>query len=299
MEVEGSHNKLFLSIFIVLVFILVSFSVANILHLSVSEYKISIIHNGKPIYATDPSSIYHNFGFGLYFYNNASYCDALFNETQGTTNSATHIFDGNALIGDVPLSNYENKMYAVSPYIWTESSANGIYIAAYFQSKDTYNPVLNYQELLKLTKNFSFTFDLPIFDDSKSKSFVNLTDNKIYVHANLIDNWPVNATFLCVARREYASGDLNQPNCNESSYLFIKKNLQCSQTYLSKCGLDTNKVIYLSQAVRNGTNIDCSFSKSDLSPNKTYDVLIFVYPQLNENLYIQYRYGKLNPVTIS
>lgn len=249
------------------------------------EYKIFITHNGKPLDVGKKESSYQSFSYTIYLYNNHSYCGDEFIDS-GSVQSPDYAFHSYSMQNGRILKNYEKQNYAFSLLIKAISPNVNLNWFTEMIAKDAFDAELNYKELPKLSKSFSITFDIPLITKEKFIYWKNESENKIYVHSELYDDWEGNATFFCFFERNYDQTiDNNLRNC--STQITFEKNQQCAQRFISVCNRNI-KVIYISEAQKHDRKIDCIIPLSNLTKNKTYEIRILLYKQLNQELYLEY-----------
>jgi len=250
-------------------------------------YKIFITHNDKPVEISYTGLAYNNFTYGIEVYNKSSACSQFVDVTN--IQSPNYMLDSNVKIDGKPLKDYEKEGYAFRSYVSAYPSDINTGWSVAIAAKDVFDIALNYEELPKLSQNFSITIDVPIFNRSSSSHWNKISGENMNIHAELLDDWNKKNNFYCLLRRNYEAGDGNLPDCPKQLAIF-HQNQQCAQKYLSVCGIP-NRVAYMVEATRNGKNIDCSFPFKSLTPEKNYEVRIYMYDQINPNLYFSYRGG--------
>jgi len=150
----------------------------------------------------------------------------------------------------------------------------------------TRNQPLYYQQLPKLSENFSLIVDIPFINNSNSSYFIKINGSHVITHIEMLDEWVKDNTFFCRFWRPYETSDINIPNCSNKLGLFdVGKH--CIRGHSLNCNI-TDSVIYLEKADRSGRNIDCAVPLSKLSSGKEYRVKFFVYDKVGEHLYSVY-----------
>jgi len=247
------------------------------------EYKISVTHNGKPTEIGYTDSTYNNFTYGITVYNKSSICGYFSEATR--EKSSTYVFDSNTKVGDKTLKDYENEGYPFDVYVSAYTNDMGRGWKVRMVPRDAYDSTLNWEQLPKLSQDFSVNFDIPLFNISSRQ--IKISGKNASIHAELLDDWKSENDLYCVMERNYDAGD-NSPTCPTKLSIFYQ-NYQCIQSYLLPECDNPNRIVYTVKAVRNGKNIDCIFPLEDLTSGKNYAVRIQYYEQMNTNLYLRYR----------
>ena len=180
--------------------------------------------------------------------------------------------------------------FDISALVQTSDKNASLFVG--LKTQDTYDNSLNFKELPKLSKGFSVTIDIPIFNNTASSNFINKSENNIYIHTELADSWNENTQFLCFLMTRYDEAiDKNLPNCGTQALFLLSRNQQCVKTHNPECY--TNPfVVSVADAKRQAKNIDCTFSSNDLTKGKDYDIIIMTSKKLGSNIYVYYAYSK-------
>jgi hypothetical protein len=284
-------------IFIVIVIIFSIFILFGLFHVQTElfkknqssefhNYKISVTHNGVPVNIDHTGLVYHNFSYRMDLFNKSSLCSQSFEITN--VESPTYTFDSNTSVEGRSLKDYEKKEYVFGIYFSAQPSDMNTFWSGVILPKDI-DIVSNYIELPKLSQNFSIALDIPMFNKARSSHWTNISEGIVKIHAELLDDWNKSISLFCLLDRNYDTGDSNISNCPKK-LAFMYKNQQCVQNNSYECGIP-NHVQYLTDAVRNGRNIECSFPLKDITPKKIYNARIQAYEEINSNLYMRYRSG--------
>lgn len=248
-----------------------------------NKYMISLTHLGNSISnSTDLPAI----TFGIEIYNQSSLCPIDYHVlSQPQTN---YSFYSKTSIRDKNLGYYENSNFVFDVYVGRNSNKFLLNFTTSFVNKDSFDPMLIFNELPKLNQNFSINFDLPFFNQTSFNEMKNSSENKIFLHAELSDDWNRNATFLCRLIRSYdAATDNRLSSCSTQISLFEHKNTQCIEGLLNECGIPT-QVRYVVEASHQGRNIDCTIPSTDLTSNKKYQAQILIFVPYSKNLFISH-----------
>lgn len=252
------------------------------------KYKIFVMHNERPLDSLSGELSYNPYEYILTVYNTTTYCGESI-DTKDTIQSFQYTFDSSMPINGNTLKYYEKSKYAFDVYVSATPSSTNSYWDAFLAAKDSYNATLNYNELPKLSKDFSITFDIPIFNNSNASHWTIVQGGNVNVHVELIDGWSKNNSFYCKLFRDYDPlSDSKLPNCSEQLDLF-NKNQECVRRYASECYNISDAVMFMTDATKNGKNINCNFPLTKLALGKKYDIRIQTYEQLNPTLYQIYR----------
>jgi hypothetical protein len=234
-------------------------------------YEFSFTHNGKPI-EIGPSEIYENVVYGIAFYNKTSSCTNDYLEFSSTNHSSTYIFDSNSKDNEKNIRDYENRRYAFRIYAFQESDNPHTPFLTWDTEIVSKNPLdsnLNYNQLPKLSKDFSITFEIPIFNISSFQKFID--EKNLTVHVELADDWTENNDLYCRFSRIYDSSiDSNLTNCTSD---VLETSTQCAKRQEMDCS-NTTRVVYVIKAIRNDKSVDCSLQLSELTSGKTYNMRI-------------------------
>lgn len=285
----GINKKIYIGIAAILgvVIVIISFEIVQ-LSPENHEYKIFITNNGN----------YSNFTYGIELYNSTSYCTHEFIENSGIQ-TPSFTFNSTSTFNGKSLKDYEKENYSFDVYVYAISLPSEINSSLFMgiTSKDVYDSNLNYQELPKLSKDFSINFDIPIVVNSSLSA--TLQGNMINLHAEVLGNWDKNASFVCRLSRVYNdTTDSNLKYCDIQESILLTRNQQCVRRYSPECHV-SNYVIYIADANIQGRNIGCSFPSNDLTHGQRYKAVLYSYEKLNSTLYSYYEYNYMSPLTLS
>lgn len=256
------------------------------------NYKISITHNNQPL----ETSFAGSFVYQLDLYNETSYCG---NEyvSSGSVQSSSYTFDSNSKNGAKTLKEYENQGSAFDFSATSNFSSGNRNWFVSLSSANALGAALNYNQLPKLSSDFSVTFEIPIF--TKSSYWKNASATNLHIHSEMIDDWSGSGNFICLLRRQFGDlVDVNLSDCGTQSSFLRQNNVQCTSKGLAQCGLSSSTVSYVVNATRSGRNVDCDIPLSGLTSGQNYEVRIAMYKELGNNLYLSYRTTKLENLIV-
>jgi len=281
---------IFLGVVILLCFLIFSPQLFTKIH----KYKFSFTHNGKPL-EIGPTGVYNDFVYSIDFYTNNSTCFNDYLEFTSTNSSSIYLLDSNSNNYGKNLSYYESQNYAFD-FFGIQKSFNPNLLINWFVviiSKNPFDANLNYNQLPKLTKDFSISFEIPIFNISSYQKFIN--GKNATFHAEFADKWIENNDFYCRFSRIYDnSTDVSLPNCTFPLFYAEETPGQCAHRYEMGCGIP--RASYTVRAIRSDKGIDCSIQLSELTSGKKYSV--YISTNLISNNFYQSYSTKIEEVSV-
>lgn len=281
---SGNTNKILIGIVLILgIAIFVIYFATFKPTFEKHEYKIFVTHNENPVEVGDKGLAYSNFEYSITVFNKTSYCGIT--GSSNTVTSNNYVFDSNTTVNEKTLRDYEKEGYAFVVSLFAKSSDITTDVYAATSSADFSNASLNNYELPKLSNDFSINFDVPMFNKSSYRNAV--SGKNLTFHIELLDDWNKNSTFYCIASREYnPTVDSNLPDCSiQSNQSFLNVNKHCLSRFFLECNVQMPPVQYITYAMKNSGNINCSFPLNELTSGKKYSISIYIPELINPNHY--------------
>jgi len=257
---------------------------------------VSITHDEQDLNSYIPSPLY---SYAIEIYNDTTACPKWMFISPLSSQPSYNL-------NNVKLSNQKNidDYYGVYPFdfyvaiMYSNHTENNPDTYAEIVSRDFLNGTSNYFELPKVGEQFSVNFDVPILNYSAFRFWENKTENKLYAHYQLQDNWTDEGSYTAVckfSRPVSSTSDNSMPPCNITS-IVMPTNKQCLLTH---CFNQTSEIIYIKNATINGKNFDCDIPMSVLNTDKYYSVRLNIYKQYSQELDELFQSQNSAPMIIS